>query len=191
VADWLGAWSPDSRFYVFFRWSADAPCTGESIYVYDVKLEREIPISSEDYCLREIDPDQIWEGDSTLLFGDGPDGRRWEAITLGDEIVRAPLDGPPEGCHDRDFPLPPALASLNASRARWSPDESLLAVAVVPEDEAYRFDDIPGNRSDLKLFQRFDLVVFPAGGQSEADLRWLGPIFDLGPDSLGPDGDKL
>jgi hypothetical protein len=153
VADWPGAWSPNSRFYIFFRWRGSAPCSGESVHAYDVNLERDIRLSSDDY------------------------------ITLGDEVVRTPLEGPPPTCVDRDIPLPPVLEGLPVSRARWSPDESLLAVATVPDDDAYRFEDIPGNREDLLLFQRLDLAVFPADGLDKNDLQRLGPIFDLGPDS--------
>lgn len=190
VADWPGDWSPDGRFYVFFRWSEDAPCSGETVHAYDTVLAREIPISSPDYCAKDVDPNAIWEDDSTLIFGDGPDRGRWEAITLGDEVVRTVLAESPPACVDRGIPLPPALDGLAVSRARWSPDEGLLAIAVVPDDETYRFEDIPGNRPDLRLFQRLDVALFPADGTSEAELRWLGPVFDLGPDSLNPDGES-
>lgn len=187
VADWPGSWSPDSRFYVFFHWREDLPCTGEVVYAYDFEQGHEIRLSSEDYCATNVDPDQIWDGESTLFFGDGPGGMRWEAITLGDEVTRQPLPEPPPTCVDRDIPLPPALAGLETARARWSPDEDLLALALVPQDDTYRFGDIPGNQPDLTLFQRLDLVIFPSDGSSQADLQPLGPIFDLGPDALGPE----
>ena len=191
VADWPGDWSPDSRFYVFFRWSADAPCSGESVYAYDTALAREIQLSSEDYCTRDIDPDTVWDDEGRLLFGDGPDGARWEAITLGDEVVRALLETPPPTCIDRDIPLPPALDGLGTRvvRARWAPDESALALALVSEDNADRFEGIRGNTQDLRLFQRLELAVFPADGTGQDDLSLLGTVFDLGPDSGHEDED--
>ena len=188
VADWPGGWSPDGRFYVYFRFDVEAGCSGETVYAYDVKLKRDILISSEDYCTRSVDPDAIWDGDSVLLFGNGPDGSRWEAITLDDEVQRVELDGPPPSCIDRAYPVPDVLSDYEVIRTRLSPDEIRLAVAITPDDESYRFDDISGNRPDLQLFQRLDVAVIPIGSTNVNDLQLLGPVFDLGPDAQREEG---